>query len=450
MKRIMIAAMSSGSGKTVMTCGLLRAFSRLGLMVEGFKCGPDYIDPMFHRRVLGVPSRNLDLYLQGEAGVKRTMEKQSAQLAILEGAMGFYDGLGGTTEASAWEVADTLHIPAVLVVRPGGSSITLAAQIRGLMEFRSPSHIVGLLLTDCKPMLFTHLRPILERETGLPVLGYLPPMEEAHIPSRHLGLVTAEEIQNLSARFDAIAAELETHVELPKLLELAAEAPCPEPLRKQEKTPVRCRIAVAMDAAFSFYYQDNLDALECAGAELCYFSPLGDKALPDVDGLYLGGGYPELYLPQLAKNESLRGEIRRSVQSGMPTVAECGGFLYLQKALKDTHGTLWPMVGTLPGTGYGTERLQRFGYLTLSGEQDSLLLRAGEQVHAHEFHYWDCTDCGSDLIAGKTGGRTWRCGFVGKRLYAAFPHIHWGGALPMAERFVQAAAEYREERQHGA
>ena len=184
MKRIMIAAMSSGSGKTVMTCGLLRAFSRLGLMVEGFKCGPDYIDPMFHRRVLGVPSRNLDLYLQGEAGVKRTMEKQSAQLAILEGAMGFYDGHGGTTEASAWEVADTLHIPAVLVVRPGGSSITLAAQIRGLMEFRSPSHIAGLLLTDCKPMLFTHLRPILERETGLPVLGYLPPMEEAHIPSR--------------------------------------------------------------------------------------------------------------------------------------------------------------------------------------------------------------------------------------------------------------------------
>ena len=450
MKRIMIAAMSSGSGKTVMTCGLMRAFSRRGLTVEGFKCGPDYIDPMFHRRVLGVPSRNLDLYLQGADGVKRTMEKQSAQLAILEGAMGFYDGLGGTAEASAWAVADTLHIPAVLVVRPGGSSITLAAQIRGLMGFRSPSRLAGLLLTDCKPMLQAHLRPILERETGLPVLGYLPPMEQAHIPSRHLGLVTAEEIQNLSARFDAIAAELETHVELPRLLELAAEVPGPGLPEKRKKAPARCRIAVAMDAAFSFYYQDNLDALENAGAELCYFSPLRDKALPDADGLYLGGGYPELYLSELSQNTAMREEIRRAVRAGMPTVAECGGFLYLQGALKDAHGTLWPMAGALPGTGYGTERLQRFGYLTLTGERDSLLLRAGETVPAHEFHYWDCTDCGGDLTARKPGGRTWQCGFAGKRLYAAFPHFHWGGACPMAERFAEAAAEYRKERQHGA
>lgn len=450
MKRIMIAAMSSGSGKTVMTCGLMRAFSRRGLTVEGFKCGPDYIDPMFHRRVLGVPSRNLDLYLQGEDGVKRTLEKQSAQLSILEGAMGFYDGLGGTAEASAWAVADALHIPAVLVVRPGGSSITLAAQIRGLMEFRSPSHIAGLLLTDCKPMLFAHLRPILEQETGLPVLGYLPPMEQAHIPSRHLGLVTAEEIQNLSARFDAIAAELEAHVELPKLLELAVGVSRPRTPEKREKAPVRCRIAVAMDAAFSFYYQDNLDALENAGAELCFFSPLGDRSLPDVDGLYLGGGYPELYLSELSQNVAMREEIRCAIQSGMPTVAECGGFLYLQHALRDNNGTIWPMAGALAGTGYGTERLQRFGYLTLTGETDSLLLRAGEAVPAHEFHYWDCTDCGRDLTAKKPGGRTWQCAFAGKRLYAAFPHFHWGGACPMAERFAEAAEEYRKERQHGA
>ena len=223
MKRVMIAAMHSGSGKTVMTCGLMRAFSRRGMTVEGFKCGPDYIDPMFHRRVLGVPSRNLDLYLQGKSGVERTLQKQQGELAILEGAMGFYDGLGGTTQASAWAVADGENIPVILVVRPGGSSITLAAQIRGLMEFRQPSHIAGLLLTDCKPMLFAHLQPILERETGLPELGYLPPMEEASIPSRHLGLVTAAEIEHLSARFDAIAAELERYADLSALLHLAAD-----------------------------------------------------------------------------------------------------------------------------------------------------------------------------------------------------------------------------------
>ena len=450
MKRFMIAAMSSGSGKTVMTCGLMRAFSRRGMTVEGFKCGPDYIDTMFHRRVLGVPSRNLDLYLQGKAGVARTLRKQQGQLAILEGAMGFYDGLNGTTEASAWAVADAQRIPVVLVVRPGGSSITLAAQLRGLMEFRTPSHIAGLLLTDCKPMLYAHLRTILEQETGLPVLGYLPPMEEARIPSRHLGLVTAEEIQNLSERFDAIAAELERHVDLTALLELAADVVKTETAEGSQQIPRRCRIAVAMDEAFSFYYQDNLDELERAGAELCDFSPLHDISLPEADGLYLGGGYPELYLPQLSENEVMRAEILRAIQDGMPMVAECGGFLYLQRALRDEAGTLWPMVGALPGTGYGTERLQRFGYLTLTGETDSLLLRAGETVPAHEFHYWDSTDCGTALAAKKANGRSWRCGFAGTSLYAAFPHFHWGGEIPMAERFVRAAEAYREERRHGA
>lgn len=450
MKRFMIAAMSSGSGKTVMTCGLMRAFSRRGMTVEGFKCGPDYIDPMFHRQVLGVPSRNLDLYLQGEAGVARTLRKQQGQLAILEGAMGFYDGLSGTTEASAWAVTDAQNIPVVLVVRPGGSSITLAAQLRGMMEFRQPSHIAGLLLTDCKPMLYAHLRPILERETGLPVLGYLPPMEAAQIPSRHLGLVTAEEIKNLSERLDAIAAELEQHVNLSALLELAADAEKSETVEKSCKISHPCRIAVAMDEAFSFYYQDNLDELEKAGAELCYFSPIHDLSLPEADGLYLGGGYPELYLPQLSENDAMRAGILHAIQDGMPTVAECGGFLYLQSALKDETGTPWPMVGALPGTGYGTERLQRFGYLTLTGETDSLLLRAGEPVPAHEFHYWDSTDCGTALTAKKANGRTWCCGFAGKRLYAAFPHFHWGGEIPMAERFVRAAETYREERRHGA
>lgn len=450
MKRIMIAAMSSGSGKTVMTCGLMRAFSRRGITVEGFKCGPDYIDPMFHRQVLEIPSRNLDLYLQGKAGVARTLRKQQGQLAILEGAMGFYDGLSGTAEASTWAVADAQNIPVVLAVRPGGSSITLAAQLRGMMEFRQPSHIAGLLLTDCKPMLYAHLRPILERETGLPVLGYLPPMEEARIPSRHLGLVTAEEIQNLSERFDAIAAELERHVDLSALLNLAADVNGSETAEESRQTPRRCRIAVAMDEAFSFYYQDNLDELDKAGAELCYFSPLHDASLPEADGLYLGGGYPELYLSGLSKNEAMRTEILHAIQDGMPTVAECGGFLYLQSALKDETGTLWSMVGALPGTGYGTERLQRFGYLTLTGETDSLLLRAGEQVPAHEFHYWDSTDCGTALTAKKGNGRVWRCGFAGERLYAAFPHFHWGGEIPMAERFVRAAEVYRKERRHGA
>lgn len=183
----MLAAMNSGSGKTVVTCALLAALKAQGISVQSFKCGPDYIDPMFHSRVLSVPSRNLDLFLQGEAGVRRTLGRQSAELALIEGAMGFYDGVKGTDRASAWDIARTADVPVVLILRPKGASLTLAAQIRGLQSFRTPSHIAGLLLNDCKPSLYAYLKPILERETGLPVVGYLPPMEEAVLESRHLG-----------------------------------------------------------------------------------------------------------------------------------------------------------------------------------------------------------------------------------------------------------------------
>ena len=445
MKRILIAAMHSGSGKTVLSCGLMRAFQKRGLQVAAFKCGPDYIDPMFHSRVLGVPSRNLDLYLQGEAGVQRTLRRSSGDLAILEGAMGFYDGIGGTADASAWQTANVTGTPVILALRPQGSSLTLAAQIQGLMAFRQPSQIIGLMLIDCKPSLFSHLRPILERETGLPVLGFLPRMDAAVLPDRHLGLFTAGEIADLNARFDAIADELESQADLDRLLSLAAESV--DITHDQQSIPApRCRIAVAMDEAFSFYYEDNLDALREAGAELCPFSPIHDAALPEADGLYLGGGYPELHGKALSENLSMRRSIRAAAEQGMPIVAECGGFLYLQDRLRDEAGRSLPMVGLLPGEGYPTGHLQRFGYLTLTASKDSLLLQAGESVPAHEFHYWDSTFCGSDLLAEKRNGRPWRCGITTDTLYAAFPHLHWGGELPMARRFADAAARFKERR----
>ena len=495
MRRFMISAMASGSGKTVITCGLMRAFARRGLSVAGFKCGPDYIDPMFHTRVLGIPSRNLDLFLQGEDGVRRTLFGAAGQdysgsaghnaagqvvwtdagydapdLAILEGAMGFYDGLGGTTEASAWETSAVTDTPVILVLRPKGQSITLAAQVKGLMEFRQPGRIAGLLLTDCRPGLAAHLKNVLERETGLPVLGALPPLAEAALESRHLGLVTAAEVEDLLGRVDVIAENLEKYADLSSIWEIAKEdnsagvdmrtdllqsadllktqelslAPG-APSAKQAAGP-RCRIAVARDPAFCFYYEDNLDALRRAGAELIFFSPMADGALPAADGLYLGGGYPELYLKELSQNESMRESIRRAVDGGMPTVAECGGFLYLQEAVRDNSGRAWPMAEALPGSGFGTGRLQRFGYLTLRAASDSMLFRAGEEIPAHEFHYWDSTDCGEGIEAVKRDGRHWQCGHISETLYAAFPHLHWGGALPMAERFAAAAALTRHTR----
>ena len=217
MKRLMISAMASGSGKTVLTCGLLAALTARGHAAQALKCGPDYIDPMFHEKVLGVPSRNLDLFLQGEDGVRRTLLKQKGDYVVVEGAMGFYDGVNGTDRASAWQVARTANLPVVLAIRPGGSSLTLAAQVKGLLTFRADSQIRGLVLTACRPSLYTHLAPILEEETGLPVLGYLPPMEEANIGSRHLGLLTPGEIADLNQRFRKVAEQLEKTVNLDAL-----------------------------------------------------------------------------------------------------------------------------------------------------------------------------------------------------------------------------------------
>lgn len=445
MRRLMIAAMSSGSGKTVLSCGLLAALKARGISAEAFKCGPDYIDPMFHSRVLGVPSRNLDLFLQGETGLRRTLARQRAQFGLLEGAMGFYDGVGGTDEASAWQVAQLTDTPVLLAVRPKGASLTLAAQIKGMQNFRENSHLAGLFLTDCKPMLYAHLRPILERETGLPVLGYLPPMEEARLESRHLGLLTAGEIADFNDRFAAVARQLEKTADLEGILALGREAEAVA--EAPQAQPPRVKIAVARDKSFCFYYADNLDALKEAGAELVFFSPLTDKALPEADGLYLGGGYPELYLEQLSQNTGLLSEIRRAIQKGMPTLAECGGFLYLQQCLDSDQGQQFQLVGALPGRGFSTPRLQRFGYLHLMGDRDSMLFRSGEPVPAHEFHYWDCTANGTDLQARKPNGKSWCCGYVGPRLYAAFPHLHFGGNIPLARRFVAAMLDYQKERQ---
>lgn len=345
--------------------------------------------------------------------------------------MGFYDGVKGTDRASAWAVADAADIPAVLVLRPRGASLTLAAQVRGLLGFRTPSHIAGLLLNQCKPSLCAHLKPILERETGLPVAGYLPPMEEAALDSRHLGLLTAGEVEDLTARFGAVAQQMERTVEIDALLALAGEAAEePAPLRVP---PPRCKIAVARDEAFCFCYADNLDLLRESGAELTFFSPLRDPALPpDADGLYLPGGYPELYAQALSGNTAMRESIRGAVGAGLPTVAECGGFLYLQRTLEDNRGGVWPMAEVLPGDGYQTDRLQRFGYKKLTIQADSLLFRAGESVPVHEFHYWDCTRPGPVL---------------GDTIYAGFPHLHFGGELPLAERFAEGSVRWR--REHG-
>ena len=448
MIQFLLAAPRSGSGKTTMTCALLMALKRRGCAPCAFKSGPDYIDPMFHRAVLGVESRNLDLFFSAPETVRTLYAKGAAGhgAAVCEGAMGFYDGLGGVSDrASAWHLADTLGLPVLLVVEPKGQSLTLAAELKGLNSFRTPSHIAGILLNNCTARMHVLLAPMLEKETGLPVLGFLPKLPEAVIGSRHLGLYTAAEVENLQQKLALLADAAEEHIDWPRLLALCEKEPPALPV-EPETPPARVRIAVAQDEAFCFTYAETLEAFRDAGAEVVFFSPLRDTALPEnIGGLYLPGGYPELHARELSENTSLLREIKRKIESGLPTAAECGGFLYLGQSLTDAEGQSWPMVGVLPGEAKDAGRLVRFGYAALSADSDSLLFRAGESFPIHEFHHWDSTANGTALAAKKpVGGAAWRCGSVNEHFYAGFPHLYWAGT-PLPQRFAAAAENYRRD-----
>ena len=448
MIQFLLAAPRSGSGKTTMTCALLMALKRRGCAPCAFKSGPDYIDPMFHRAVLGVESRSLDLFFSAPETVRTLYARGAAGhgAAVCEGAMGFYDGLGGVSDrASAWHLADTLGLPVLLVVEPKGQSLTLAAELNGLVNFRTPSHIAGILLNNCTARMHALLAPMLEKETGLPVLGFLPKLPEAVIGSRHLGLYTAAEVENLQQKLALLADAAEEHIDWPRLLALCEKEPPALPV--QPETPsARVRIAVAQDEAFCFTYAETLEAFRDAGAEVVFFSPLRDTALPEnIGGLYLPGGYPELHAKELSENTSLLREIKRKIESGLPTAAECGGFLYLGQSLTDAEGQSWPMAGVLPGEAKDAGRLVRFGYAALSADSDSMLFRAGESFPIHEFHHWDSTANGTALAAKKpVGGAEWRCGFIDEHFYAGFPHLYWAGT-PLPQRFAAAAENYRRD-----
>lgn len=448
MIQFLLAAPRSGSGKTTMTCALLMALKRRGCAPCAFKSGPDYIDPMFHRAVLGVESRSLDLFFSAPETVRTLYARGAAGhgAAVCEGAMGFYDGLGGVSDrASAWHLADTLGLPVLLVAEPKGQSLTLAAELNGLVNFRTPSHIAGILLNNCTARMHALLAPMLEKETGLPVLGFLPKLPEAVIGSRHLGLYTAAEVENLQQKLALLADAAEEHIDWPRLLALCEKEPPALPVQP-ETPPARVRIAVARDEAFCFTYAETLEAFRDAGAEVVFFSPLRDTALPEnIGGLYLPGGYPELHARELSENTSLLREIKRKIESGLPTAAECGGFLYLGQSLTDAEGQSWPMAGVLPGEAKDAGRLVRFGYAALSADSDSMLFRAGESFPIHEFHHWDSTANGTALAAKKpVGGAAWRCGFIDEHFYAGFPHLYWAGT-PLPQRFAAAAENYRRD-----
>ncbi len=456
--RLLVGAPASGGGKTTFTCGLLHALVRRGLAASACKCGPDYIDPMFHSEVIGAYSRNLDLFFADEDLVRRLVADSDlrADVTIIEGAMGYYDGIAVSDEASAWHVARATQTPAVLLVDGRGRARSIAAEVAGFARFRDDSQVQGVVLNRVSAGLFPRLKEVVETETGVRVYGYVPKLDDCALESRHLGLVTASEVVDLRAKLDRIADALESSVDIDGLLALARTAPslgdepwppalAPAPAHAAQPPAAQrgrgqVRIAVAHDDAFCFYYADALRLLESLGAEIVGFSPLADAHLPaSVSGLYLGGGYPELHARQLAENASMRADVLRALCGGMPAIAECGGFMYLHRTLEDDQGAAHDQVGFFDAAAVKTDRLGRFGYITITAAHDGLLAAAGGALRAHEFHYWDSETPGADFHAQKPqSARAWDCAFSTDSLYAGYPHLYLPSCPESAERFVTA------------
>lgn len=435
--RVMFAATRSGSGKTTVTCGVLAALKKQNIKVQAYKCGPDYIDPMFHRTVLGIDTGNLDTFFADADAIGRILARDTkdAELIVMEGVMGYYDGVGGTTTmASSYELSKVTKTPVVLIVDAKGASVTLAAIIRGIMEYKKDSRIVGVILNRVSPMFYSRIKHVIETECGIPVLGYLPEDASFVVPSRHLGLLQPDEMQKQRDWVETVAEAARKTIDIDGILEIAAQA---EMLQIQKATgetekskfPAGYRIGVARDAAFSFYYRENLRMLEDMGATLVYFSPLTDAHVSEVDALIFGGGYPELYAKQLYENQSMRASVWQALEAGMPCHAECGGFLYLGKSLADAEGNVYEMVGFLDGAGFRTEWLQRFGYVELAS-QEADAFAVNTVLRGHEFHYWDSTDCGDACLAWKplSKQKTYPCMVKKKGTFAGFPHLYYAGA----------------------
>ena len=445
--RIMFAAIASGSGKTTVTCAVLQALINRGLVPAAFKCGPDYIDPMFHSEIIGAHTRNLDLFMLSEEACKYLLAVNSAQadLAVLEGVMGYYDGLGGrSTEASSYHLASLTATPVILIVDCRGASLSLAALISGFARFRPDSGIKGIILNNLSDSLYQGYKKMLEAETGLSVVGYFPSLPECSLESRQLGLISPTEVDGLKQKVALLAKQAEQSLDLDMLLTLARQAPGLDyPVFKIKKgTPVT--IGVAKDKAFCFYYQDSLELLEKMGAAIRFFSPLHDQTLPACDGIVLGGGYPELYAEKLADNISMRQSLKYALQKGIPCLAEGGGYLYLLDALVDKEGREHKMTGFLAGQARVTSHLSRFGYITLTALKHNLLCAAGETIKAHEFHYSDSSNYGNSFRAVKPiSGKSWDCIHSKENVLAGYPHLHFWSNIDFAYSFLERCRAYK-------
>lgn len=449
--RIMIAASQSGSGKTLITCALLQALKEKNYYLESFKCGPDYIDPMFHKTVLGISSRNLDPFFTEDSITRMLLAKgqDSRDLAVIEGVMGLYDGLGGIREeASSYALAKATNTPILLTVNARGMGRSLLALLSGFLQYDTAHLIKGVILNQTPSSFASVLAKEIEETFHIPVVASFPVRDDVRIESRHLGLVMPYELEDIQSRLKIASQVLCENANIEQILEIAKSAPKLEyDVKrdiKQKLTEKTIRIGVARDEAFCFYYEDNLDLLKSLGAKLIFFSPLHDDTLPkDLDGILFGGGYPELYLKELEENESMRNSVKSAIENKMPSLAECGGFMYLHDTIFDSEKKPYKMAGVIHACCMKKERLVRFGYLTLNSKTDSFLQK-GETIRGHEFHYYDSEDNGECAIAKKpVGTRSWECVHAGSDHWWGFAHLSYYSNPKFAEKFAEACRSYK-------
>lgn len=470
MRGFLTAAASSGSGKTMMTCGLLELLKKKGYVPAAFKCGPDFIDPLFHRQVQGVETTNLDCFFSAPDQLRRLFwslcreqGKKAGKgldqvVAVTEGVMGLYDGIGASSwKGSSWDLAGILDLPIVFVADARGAGLSVLAQIQGFLDYRPSgrkqgrSRIRCVVLNGISPVLYPQMKELIQDQLGVPVAGYVPKLPWLKVESRHLGLVLPEELPGLRNQLGQLGQVMEETIDLELLLSLSGLG---EEVREEEQAPVSDKpaftLAVAMDPAFCFYYRENLNMLEREGARLEYFSPLKDGDLPrSAQGILLGGGYPELYARELGENLPMRQAIAQAAKKGMPMLAECGGYLYLLEELEGMDGRMYPMAGVFSGQGMREKKLRHFGYITLERKQEGPYLKAGQQIRGHEFHYWHCSQDDSQGVmqARKPSGRaSWPAMRQKQEVLAGFPHLYYPSSPEFVSAFGRACRAYGDRR----
>ncbi|MBU3155298.1 cobyrinate a,c-diamide synthase [Clostridium estertheticum] len=441
MKSIVIASNASGGGKTTVTLGIMKALKNRDFKVQGYKVGPDYIDSAFHSKITGQDSRNLDLYLMGEAGVKASFSRGRGDLGVVEGVMGLYDGKGIDTAYSTYHVSKVLDLPIILVLSPKAQVATFCAEINGIVNFKD-ANIRGIILNNITESYYNLLKSAIDKNCKIKVLGYLPKDERLSLKSRHLGLIQSSEIEDLEEKIEVCAKLLEKHLDMNLLLEQFNESKKyidDFHVENNEK-----RIAVAYDKAFSFYYKENLELLEELG-EVIYFSPLIDNELPsNIDFLYLGGGYPEVFIKELSENTSMLYSIKKALDGGLHCYAECGGLMYLTLGEKNlgeeqiTHKT----VGFFDGYYSLTTKLQNFGYAKIKVEVENTILPKDMSINCHEFHK-SFVDLQEEKIFKLSkdvydrSEKNWSCGYIKKNTIAVYGHVHFFGNLLWFENFFK-------------